>query len=471
MRQLSPKEIRLTSPREMTPRMAAKVATLQFPPALPPRTRNLNNPPPLPPRANNRPAKSPLINSFTDPELDVSSSQVPVPSRTAWPAVPYAKHSESPGSPHLDEYFRPPARPSLDVAGPRKNSISEETKKRMEAEQADSKPMTTEWKPRRPVRPPSPNISSHVHARTPSYSLSPELVSTLKSPSIGAPRSPEEERKPKARSNSISLKGLRASMSKAGSRGSKKDEHEPMPAVPGISRFSSDKAEDRETYGLFKQPIDNTSSFPGLESRPSKSSALSPSISEFGTVDLHSPMPDTESVQATGSLPAKQPSGMRRLFGGSLPFKNRSSSDNHTHTLAQSSVQRTSLKSRRNPSHDGANLTISPPIPESFHKMENGFSNPSNRKESHGEVDGVSMTSPPRRQPQPGSPSSPRNVKRKPVPGAADMEMMLDSQGSQGISPAEAAAGLTGSASFGSVASFVLEDPPKRRTRGHGEYR
>jgi len=159
MRQLSPKEIRLTSPREMTPRMAAKVATLQFPPALPPRTKHLNNPPPLPPRSNIRPAKSPLVNSFTDPDLDVNgNSQMPMPSRTAWPAVPYAKHSESPGSPQLDEYFRPPTRPSLDVPGARKNSFSEETRKRMEAEQADSKPMTTEWKPRRPARPPSPNI-------------------------------------------------------------------------------------------------------------------------------------------------------------------------------------------------------------------------------------------------------------------------------------------------------------------------
>jgi len=467
MRQLSPKEIRLTSPREMTPRMAAKVATLQFPPALPPRTKHLNNPPPLPPRSNIRPAKSPLVNSFTDPDLDVNgNSQMPMPSRTAWPAVPYAKHSESPGSPQLDEYFRPPTRPSLDVPGARKSSFSEETRKRMEAEQADSKPMTTEWKPRRPARPPSPNISTQVHTRTPSYSLSPELVSTLKSPPIGAPRSPEEERKPKARSNSISLKGLRASMSKAGNRASKKDEPEPMPALGAVDGSSSDKVDERETYGLFKQPIDSTSSFPGLDSRPSMSSGLSHSTSEFGSVVT----PETESVSNTASLPAKQPSGMRRLFGGSLPFKNRSSSDNHTHTLSQS-AQRTSLKSRRNPSHDGTNLTISPPIPESFHKMENGFSNPTTRKGSHGELEGVAMTSPRRLpQPQPGSPSSPRNVKRKPVPGATDMEMM-DSQAGPGISPAEAAAGLTGSVSFGSVASFVLEDPPKRRTRGYGEYR
>jgi hypothetical protein len=435
MRQLSPKEIRLTSPRELTPRMAAKVVNLQFPPA-------------LPPRSNNRPAKSPLVNSFTDPDLDSASKaqDIPMPSRAAWPAVPYAKHSESPGSPQLDEYFKPPTRPSIDSPGFRKSSFSEETRKRMEAERESlSRPIATEWKPRRPARPPSPNISTQTHERTPSYTLSPELVSNLKSPPIGGPVSPEvEERKIKPRSNSISLKGLRAQMSKAGNRASRKDEPEPMPDR------SRDKSEERETYGLFKQPIDSTSSFPGLESRPSLST------SEFGSMDST----EADSAQATASLPAKQ-SGMRRLFGGSLPFKNRSSSDNHTHTLAQT-TSRTSLKSRRNPSHDGANLTISPPIPESFQKHENAFSNP--RKGSQGELGQIPM-SPPRRQPvQPGSPGSPMNVKRKPVPGG-DMELMRDQNAS------EAAAGLTGSVSFGSVASFVLEEAPKRRTRGQGEYR
>lgn len=448
MRQLSPKEIRLTSPRELTPRMAAKVVNLQFPPALPPRSGAIN-----------RPAKSPLVNSFTDPDLDsaAKAESIPMPSRAAWPAVPYAKNSESPGSPQLEEYFRPPTRPSLDAASQRKSSFSEETRKRMEeAGQEVSRPTTTEWKPRRPIRPPSPNISKQTLERTPSYSLSPELVTTLKSPPIGGPVSPEaEERKMKPRSNSMSLKGLRAHMSRSGNRASKKDETEPMP----IMDRSRDKSEERETFGLFKQPIDGTSSFPGLDSRPSMSSGLSPSITEFGSVDLHSSLPDTEASQ-TSSLPAKQ-SGMRRLFGGSLPFKNRSSSDNHTHTLAQTTA-RQSLKSRRNPSHDGANLTISPPIPESFQKHENSFSQP--RKGSLGEMGAVPMSSPRRLPTQPGSPGSPMQLKRKPVPGG-EMELMRDQNA------AEAAAGLTGSVSFGSVASFVLDEAPKRRTRGQGEYR
>jgi len=55
-------------------------------------------------------------------------------------------------------------------------------------------------------------------------------------------------------------------------------------------------------------------------------------------------------------------------------------------------------------------------------------------------------------------------LKRKPVPGG-EMELMRDQNA------AEAAAGLTGSVSFGSVASFVLDEAPKRRTRGQGEYR
>jgi hypothetical protein len=460
MRQLSPKEIRLTSPREMTPRMAAKVATLQFPP-------------PLPPRNANRPAKSPLVNSFTDPDLrrPDQSTMPAVSPRAAWPAVPYAKHSESPGSPQLDEYFKPPTRPSVDGNGVRKSSFSEETIKRMEMEREASrdasKPMSTEWKPRRPARPPSPNLSSQTHARTPSYTLSPELVSTLKSPSVGTPQSPEGEsgEKRRTRSNSISLKGLRASMSKSSNRSSKKEEREPMPEMPMAQ--SHGKQEPRETYGLFKQPIESTSSFPGLESRPS----LSPSITEFGSVDLNSPLPPQESVQATASLPGKQPSGMRRLFGGSLSFKNRSTSDSNTHTqattLAQNqsqapTTQRTSLKSRRNPSQDGANLTISPPIPESFHKVDNGYSHPTTIIHEDGRNIHVPMNSPPRN--GPASPISPRNGKRKPVPG--DVEYMTDTN-----APVQAAAGLTGSVSFGSVASFVLEDAPKRRTRGQGEYR
>jgi hypothetical protein len=458
MRQLSPREIRLTSPRELTPRMAAKVATLQFPP-------------PLPPRHANRPAKSPLVNSFTDSQFPDSNKNAlpPTSSRPAWPAVPYAKHSESPGSPQLDEYFKPPTRPSVDGNGPRKSSFSEETIKRMEMEREEregSKPMSTEWKPRRPVRPPSPNISSGAHARTPSYSLSPELVSSLKSPSVGAPKSPEGEagEKRRTRSNSISLKGLRASMSRSSNRSSKKDDREPVPDLPRES-----KVESRETYGLFRQPIESTSSFPGLEGRPS----LSPSMTEFGSTDGN-PTHLPPEVQSTASLPNKQ-SGMRRLFGGSLPFKNRSSSDTHTPTLSTippQPTQRASLKSRRNPSHDGANLTISPPIPESFQKADNGFSHSTtiiheDGRNIHDPGNGP-MTPPYRTGNGPSSPISPRNGKRKPVPGAAagDLEYMTDVN-----APNQAAAGLTGSVSFGSVASFVLDEAPKRRTRGQGEYR
>jgi len=74
------------------------------------------------------------------------------------------------------------------------------------------------------------------------------------------------------------------------------------------------------------------------------------------------------------------------------------------------------------------------------------------------------MSSPRRLPTQPGSPGSPMQLKRKPVPGG-EMELMRDQNA------AEAAAGLTGSVSFGSVASFVLDEAPKRRTRGQGEYR
>jgi hypothetical protein len=147
---------------------------------------------------------------------------------------------------------------------------------------------------------------------------------------------------------------------------------------------------------------------------------------------------------------------MRRLFSGSLPFKK--SQPDSSHTLPPP-TQRSSLKSRRNPSVDAANLTISPPIPESFHKAENAFSHPPAAQDGP-------MT-PPRR--TPGSPNSPRNLRRKPVPGTSgeDVEMILDQNQLNG-----ADGGMSGSVSFGSVASFVLEEAPKRRTRGQqGEYR
>lgn len=441
MRQLSPKEIRLTSPRVLTPRMAAKVANLQFPP------------PPAVPKLPARPAKSPLVNSFTDPTDSPNgpdrngSPSVPLPSRGAWPAVPYAKSTESPGSPQIDEYFKPPIRPTGDMT--RKSSFSDETMKRMAADQKEKdavKPLSSEWKPRRPARPPSPNLHAHAHNRNLSHTLSPELVQTLRSPHLTSPRSPDDEsRKLKQRSNSISLKGLRASMSgKNLNVNWRKEEHkEPLPATKA------------EPQGLFGHPIESSSSFPGLDTRQSAHSVISPALSEFGSIDLNSPNP---AVSATASLPSKQhqqqvqqtqqASGMRRLFGGSLPFKGRSST-------VSTEMNRSSLKSRRHPSQDGS-FAISPPIPESFHRVETLV-----------EPTVPPSISPPRR--QPGSPSSPHALKRKPVPGAGAVEAVDPININANVAPGQA--GLPGSVSFGSVASFVLEDPPKRRGRGQGEYR
>ena len=464
MRQLSPKEIRLTSPRVLTPRMAAKVANLQFPP------------PPLP-RVTTRagPAKSPLVNSFTDtessPKMETDSHVTPDPSaaRSAWPAVPYSKHSESPGSPQIDEYFKPPTRPSGESS--RKSSYSDETIRRMKAEKEEkeeSKPLSTEWKPRRPARPPSPNLQAHApsHRRGISHSLSPELVSALRSPpQQSSPKSPDDEgKKGKSRSNSMSLKGLRASMSGKNVNWRKDEQQrDPMPTSTASRHDHNHKSE--EPFGLFKQPIENSSSFPGLDTRQSTTtstsnqSILSPNLSEFGSVDLNSPLPD---ISSTASLPVKQQppqSGMRRLFSGSLPFKSRSSTSTSTTTESQPppppQQQRSSLKSRRNPSQDGASsFAISSPIPESFHRVDNGIGS------IHPPQPPPSL-SPPRR--QPGSPGSPHALKRKPVPG--------DNSHGNGTANGNGQPGLPASVSFGSVASFVLEDAPKRRTRGQGEYR
>lgn len=444
MRQLSPKEIRLTSPRVLTPRMAAKVANLQFPP------------PPVP-RVTARPAKSPLVNSFTDPHDPDASPKTkslttatpgpaPAQSRSAWPAVPYAKSTESPGSPQVDEYFKPPVRPTGEVA--RKSSFSDETMRRMAAEKQETdsvKPLSSEWKPQRPARPPSPDLQALAHNRNLSHTLSPELVNILRSPPLTSPRSPDEEsRKAKGRSNSISLKGLRASMSSRNLNVNwRKDEHKEP--IPQISKT--------EPHGLFGHPIESSSSFPGLDTRQSAHSAVSPALSEFGSIDLNSPNPE---VNATASLPSKQQqqsaTGMRRLFGGSLPFKGRSSTESN----------RSSLKSRRNPSQDGT-LAISPPIPESFHKVQNGVAGFAPGAGGAVVAPTPPALSPPRR--QPGSPISPHALKRKPVPVVPGVSEPVNPDG------AAEQTGIPESVSFGSVASFVLEDPPKRRARGKGEYR
>ncbi|KAI9632987.1 uncharacterized protein MKK02DRAFT_19746, partial [Dioszegia hungarica] len=261
MRQLSPRDIRLTSPRMLTPRMAAKVATskLQFPVEPPARAPSTLSRDPInsdyPSALHSSAAASSLtVNTIATQssvpsfdattlsrpplEAEYSDAGLPLP---AWPAVPFAKLSESPGSPgSIHDYFR------AQTIAP-SSPISPETLTRM---RVPSPPDFPGRAPRRPNRPPSPDLTD---SSIPHHSLPAEYVEQLhaaRSPGgtgAGAPASPGPTRL-KSRSGSISLKGL-----KMGSRnfGWKRSEHEkpPPPALPLGTR--RDGESEGEAVGLF----------------------------------------------------------------------------------------------------------------------------------------------------------------------------------------------------------------------------
>ena len=298
MRDLSPREIRLTSPRLMTPNMAARVATLQRAPALPPRPVR----PPMPLSAASAPtlAKSISMRSISAPKRDVSAAPITAPLPPAWPALPH----DSPDSPS----FTMPVRPA------------------------------------RPHRPPSPNIK---HARTLSHTLSPELVDQL----TRTPTSPTTPRS----TRSVSLKALRHQMSARNLHISWKDKSTPV--------------------GLFRDPSSPAAStFPSMTAGPPSDDLL-----EFGVVDLDA-LHAARSASSTGS---KSPKGFSRMLPRSFGFGSSTSSSRRT----------------KRPSAD---LTISPPVAASFHRLED-----SAVKSQHARVPSNDA-------------NSPRTTKRKPVPGPND---------------------------------------------------
>jgi len=370
MRQLSPREIRLTSPRILTPRMAAKVASASL------------DLPPVPSRSS-RPAPSPLASQSTasKPEL--------APPLT-WPAVPYAKLSDSPASPSsIQEYF-----PKQEPA-----AMLRETLERMRPE-LPAKPIASEWRPRRPVRPPSPRIE---HTRTLSHSLSPDLVDHLRSPGESSPSSPAEEKDAKLRqprrNNSISLKGLRHQRSGKNINTLWRRDEKDRPEVR--------QRKPSETVGLFTGGVEPVnSSFAGLRPDTMSTRAYSSSngTGEFGTVVLSSP-----TTPVTPSLPNRpsQNGFASRMLHGSFSFSRKPSNAG---------------QSKRSPS-------ISSPVANTFHRID---SVPTGTHSSPGK--------------SPGSPAPPKSVKRKPVPGLRGS--------SEAIVPSE---------SLHSMRSFVLEDPPKKR--------
>ncbi len=336
MRQLSPREIRLTSPRMLTPRMAAKVANA-----------NLQ----LPPVPSARPVKttsSPLASAFTNSPTRVDPPEL-APPLPAGPAVPFVKRSISPVSPSsLHDYFPTTAAPT----------ISGETLERSRTKTV--KTVSSEWKPRRPTRPPSPKIE---HARTLSHSLSPELVDQLRSP----PPSPAEEKdgKPRlrGRTNSISFKGLRNQMSSKNLNNLWRSQEKDRPEMPqrGVS----------ETVGLFKGSVESTnSSFASLGGSTSTTAQIS---TDFGQQPRSPAIPTTSALLPSRST---QTGFASRILHGSFSFSRKPSDASH---------------SKRNPS-------ISSPVANSFHRIE---------QTSPGIAQATTPT----------SPTSSRSVKRKPVPG------------------------------------------------------
>ncbi|KAL7420753.1 hypothetical protein Q5752_004705 [Cryptotrichosporon argae] len=360
MRDLSPREIRLTSPRHLTPRTATKIglAGLTVDPSLAP-----------PPPARLAKPTSPLAGTFIGPNGERTS---PVPGagvpgaaagRPAWPAVPFAQISEhgSPGSPgSIHDYFRRDALPSPTTAtATATGGVSTETRQRMQAALPPPKTVASEWKPpRRPSAAPVPGPGPE-HAHSPSSSPAFAAVRTPDMSAVAGPSgaarpssSTPEESKRRTRAGSISLRGLRS----RSSRRSDKDRDRadapdvPVPAVPAMPHahprthaamhphshshshspsHSHAPASPGEPVGLFRGAsveAAHASSFTGLRASHDApahvdGAAARPSLSEFGHLDAaeheHEHAHDrpasaaststvaTAATTASASLPAK----------------------------------------------------------------------------------------------------------------------------------------------------------------------
>ena len=455
MRKLSPREIRLTSPRELTPRMAARVAATQLTGAnlAVPNSRSLPTSPlaaykaepkplapPLPPRKPSAVApvsfdKSGPVFALEDDEESTAESY----ERPSWPAVPF----RSPSSPKIDEFFRP----QNAAAG-----VSAETLRRMQA----SPPTAPSggWKPARPPRPDSPDLSEFAHTRTLSHTLSPELVDHIRSPggpaavTAESPMSPElevktgKEGKPRLRGRaaSVSIKGLRHHMSgkNLNLTWGEKDKKEDIPALPVLALPPSTPGKERETVGLFKGATDHqhTSSFASLREGTSPAS-----VNEFG--QSQSPFHPAPSHPSEPQRPhADRPNLASRFFSFGKRGSTRDQKDLSVQ-VAQRSVSAPKAS------------TISGPIASSFQRLD-GTVRHSSESSSHvtSPTAGIAMASANEGLTgvSPQSPASPRSVRRKPVPGL------------EGVN-GDSAGGMRGSESLSSMRSFVLQDPPKTRPK------
>ena len=494
MRQLSPREIRLTSPKELTPRMAAKVAHLQFP-SVPNSRQRLS-----------KSASSPLINGFTDssrPASVVQASLAPAlePSteprlpqkdgaddveepampktvdlsdspRPSWPSIPFVRNADYPS-------------PTGGLAGngasskPVSSPVSAETLKRMQDDLPSRPARTPEWRPRRPQRPPSPNLG---HQRTLSHSLSPEHTSQLarsppthvtataptpespQSPAFGSPDEKDKQRRSLGRKGS-GIRGLRQQMSAKNLNIVWKKDEQAAHALP--PRSVSD------TVGLFKGGqgglgSDANSSFASMAAPPrSPSATVSSGARGSASVDTALPSPASPSSPALAANPTKSQGFASRMFGGSFSFgRSRSTSERHEkadkHDKAEK-VEKEKRSSRKTSAGGNHDLNISSPIVASFQRLPNSDSDQAlaeygarSPSISSPQIPSGSELSPTVRQhglPSLQSPASPHSVRRKPVPAP---------QGTAGSGEHPGIA-MHESKSMVSMASFVLEDPPKRK--------
>lgn len=386
LRSLSPRDLRLTSPRVL-PTDGERLSPLSASS--------------LPSRTVSRPARSPLIPQAESPSFEYEQSV----STPVWPAVPFTSVSS------------PVHTPRTVVEEGKLTILSPETMQRMEYEPLPMKQSPVGWKPQRPARPPSPDLSI-IAARE--HPLSPEIVQALErhtgespissgSPVMGeSPVAAEPGAPRRERSNSIRLRGLRSQMSipKMNKLWHRRDDRVPdMPTsetAVGLFAFANDDAGRTEDESHSQG--DDVTAVRGVPD-------------EFGAVAQ-------PTKAAASSLPSKPSSGFgRRILNG---FASRRREPNSP----EASASRTHR------------IISSPIIVQKGSGLDPPIAVPSTPPPITESLSAHSLH----------SPTSPHSVRRKPVP-----ELETDE--------AESATIPNSMSLASSMASFVLEDPPKRRVR------
>ena len=446
MKTLCPRDIRIISPRTLTPRMNAKVAAARVQAAnlaLPVPSARSNFRPSTAPSTSPNPAfgkaRTESAGEQTRPNVDLYTDK-PLPS---WPAVPFG----SSRSPKLEDMFRDQS----------DKTLSTETTQRMGA---SSKRTYDEWRPTRPPRPKSPDLDLR---KALSHSLSPVMLEHLRSPPMPVSTITADEPKQRmmGRSGSVSFRGLKNQISGknlnlrwTSERDSEKD---------------SEKDTTREPVGFIKNPVEEEpSSFVSLRQEK---------VNEYGKIDEH-------------ATPSSKNGITHRLFNSSsFSFGRKNNGSHLPPDLKRGGATRPGSRgSRRNPSLDGS-IKISSPIVSSFQKIDgaNGTGLSSMPMASPivsygsmpgsgslpGANAGESLMGHNRRPSggippaSPQSPASPKSVKRKPVPGyevrnETDIvpELGLGLDGVGGVGP-----GMNNE-SLASMASFVLDAPPRKKLEG-----